>query len=441
MRAKSWRRAARLGTVVPLVALMLVPLAGMMALTLDGGLMMGEERRAQAVADAAAHAAACELARASGSAETARTAASAIIERNRRGSKDDLRVSLLIPPTSGRYAGQSGYAEAVVTRSRPRLFSGMWSRSDLSIRARAVGRVKGTSSPGILILDPSGEGALSVAGSARIVTNGGIQVNSNNSKAVKATNMGYTQSMGLNVTGKTWTDASGKFYITKADGTVDSSLTPTLGASVMEDPLKTSLPTPSLSSLSMGGVANRDQLPTWMQPPANTSQIPGYGTFTIKPGYYDGGLELRGGATVTMQPGIYYMKGGGFTVANGVAVTGEGVMVYVENGNGSFNIQGGANIKFSPPTTGDYAGIMFYQDRNSTKDFNIANGTSTRITGTVYAPGAKLIFAGGAQYGQGGVANQAASRMIVKRLDISNNAFVGVTVEQGNSVKKAYLVE
>lgn len=424
---------SRRGTVVVLTALALVPLVGVMALVLDGGLQMIERQQVRAAADAAAYAAAGIVARPGGTTFEARTVAQQIASLNGYSTSD---VTINIPPTSGPFAGNGEYIEVIVRSDRARLFSAIWGRGTLTARGRAVARVftEPKPSPSIILLDPSARAALNVAGSARIVTNGGIQVNSSHAEAAIATNMGYTQSTAVNIKGNYWTDSSGKFKITKADGTVDASLTPTTGGSAMKDPLS-DLPAPSLAGMLMGGVADPNALPVWMRPPAGTSQVPGYGTYTIKPGYYDGGLELRGGAVVTMQPGIYYMKGGGFTVANGVTVTGQGVMVYVENGAGSFNIQGGGVLRFSPPTTGVYKGITFYQDRGSTRPFNIANGSTTRIEGTLYAAGAKMIYAGGAQYGQDGQLNQTGSRYIVKSLDITNNAFVGITTDPGNVIQ------
>ena len=103
----------------------------------------------------------------------------------------------------------------------------------------------------------------------------------------------------------------------------------------------------------------------------------------MSPGVYNGGVNLGGGMNVTMESGIYYMKGGDFVVANGVTLTGNGVMIYTDTGR--FSFQGGGRITLTPPTDGDFAGITLYQDRNSTRDISIANGSTTTITGTIYA--------------------------------------------------------
>ena len=62
-----------------------------------------------------------------------------------------------------------------------------------------------------------------------------------------------------------------------------------------------------------------------------------------------------------------------------------------------------------------------YVDRNSTKgSINIANGSTTTITGTVYAASVPVIFAGGATF------NQMGSQHICDTLNISNNAYIGI---------------
>jgi hypothetical protein len=76
-------------------------------------------------------------------------------------------------------------------------------------------------------------------------------------------------------------------------------------------------------------------------------------------------------------------------------------------------------MNLSPMTTGHYAGITMYQSRYSTRDVDIANGTTTTIAGTIYAPNARVKFAGGASYMQYG------DRFIAKSMEISNNAGIG----------------
>ncbi|QDV35961.1 hypothetical protein [Tautonia plasticadhaerens] len=140
----------------------------------------------------------------------------------------------------------------------------------------------------------------------------------------------------------------------------------------------------------------------------------------MSPGVYNGGVNIGGGMTITMEPGIYYMRNGDFTVANGARVTGTGVMVYVDPGSGRINFQGGGVIRLQAPTSGPYAGVVLYQDRASTRDISIANGTNTTFVGVFYAAGARVSFAGGNQ------TDSYGTQLIFKSLSATNNAHVRV---------------
>ena len=70
-------------------------------------------------------------------------------------------------------------------------------------------------------------------------------------------------------------------------------------------------------------------------PNAVTGVLPdiGAGTHTICPGKYVQGITIKNAASVTMRPGVYYMLGGGFQVANAASVDGSsGVMIYNTSG-------------------------------------------------------------------------------------------------------------
>ena len=376
---------------------------GVIAIGLDGGVMMVDRRHAQAVADSAAYAAACVLYQRYNNEKgldpqyKARDAARAIALGNGFDhNAEDIDVSVNIPPTSGTHQGMSGFAEVVVARTRPRCFSAIWGRGSLSIQARSVARgyIKSTSAPSVIVLDPSASNALIVAGSGRLIAQGDVQVNSSSSKAVNANNTGHVDAPNINIVGGYTLSSSG--YL---NGNVNT------GASSMADPLSGLAP-PDSSTLS-----TQPSLPSW-------------GNHTINPGIYNGGVNIGGGMNIVMNPGIYYMRNGSFSLANGATLTGSGVMIYADKG---ISFQGGGRITLSPMTSGDYANMMFYVNRNSTGTINIANGSTTNISGIVYAANANVIFAGGAQYSQYG------SQYICKTLNISNNAYVGISGTAGGS--------
>jgi uncharacterized membrane protein len=140
------------GTVAVFIALCLTVLIGVLALTLDGGLMLAEGRHAQAVADAAALAAASDLFANSavnggtdpgGTAST--SALSTALANGYTNDGTDSVVTVNIPPQSGDYVGKKGYAEVIAQRNLKRGFSAIWGEATLPITARAVASgIRGT---------------------------------------------------------------------------------------------------------------------------------------------------------------------------------------------------------------------------------------------------------------------------------------------------------
>jgi hypothetical protein len=90
---------------------------------------------------------------------------------------------------------------------------------------------------------------------------------------------------------------------------------------------------------------------------------------TLDPGTYCGGVEVRAGTTLRLNPGVYIMKDGNFTVQSGSTVTGDDVMIAFtgEAGNwpASLILLGGATMRVTSPANGPYAGIQFFGARET----------------------------------------------------------------------------
>src|SRR5262249_34548535 len=61
----------------------------------------------------------------------------------------------------------------------------------------------------------------------------------------------------------------------------------------------------------------------------------GKNTETIDPGVYCGGIKLNAGAVITLNPGIYYLDGGGLNINGGATLTGTGVTLVFTSKNGN----------------------------------------------------------------------------------------------------------
>ena len=167
--------SARRGMVAVLVALLLPVVVGVMALSLDGGLLYLQRQKAQSAADAAALAGAYQLYNGSNF-SVAQSSAIAM------GAQNGYTI-----PSSSVTSPQTGYIAVSVTGSQPRLFSAMWGAGTVSVTASAVAR--GTSIP-LLESGPARPGDFGHLGHALgddvgvTAANGSIVVDSTSSSSI-----------------------------------------------------------------------------------------------------------------------------------------------------------------------------------------------------------------------------------------------------------------
>ena len=406
------RPASRRGAVAVVAALCLIPLLGVLALVLDGGVMMAERRKAQAAADAASFAGVCAMSKAANGDPQAASYAAAFAYAEANGfSNDGENASVVVrPPQSpSRFAGDPQSVEVVITSHRPRLFSAAFGVEPLGVSARSVSRWA-TSGYSLLVLDPSAASSLSVAGSARLATTGSIQVNSSDAGAVDANNAGVIEALDsarpptLQVVGNVKKSSGGVILVPVQAGSPTAA-----------DRLASTLAAPSPSGLPARSVPQG-----WF--PQNP--------YPLYPGVYSNGMSLgSGGMKYTMAPGLYYLTSGDFSVVNGVGVTGQGVTIYLHNGD--VNIQGGNGVNLTAPASGAFQGLVIHQrahdNPSASRSIAIANGTNNKLQGAIYAPSAVMNVAGGSTTDQFGTA------LVVKRLNLSNNARVRLSDTVGAS--------
>jgi hypothetical protein len=416
----------RVGAVVVLMAVVMVVLVSVLAVTLDGGTLLAERRHAQATADAAALAAACELFKNAWSVSVLNydpggtAAASALAYAASNGYTNDgitSTVTVNIPPLSGPYVTKTGYAEVIVQYNVTRSFSNIFSSGVIPVRARAVALGAPIAADvGILVLDPTSKGAFNANGSGGAnVTGTPIIVDSSDPEAAIAGGGGTVVAPEFDITGNYTTTGGGSF----SGGPIYTGRRPT------PDPLA-DLPVPDPSTMTLQS-NNKTQYTN--------------GTVYLQPGVYRGGISASGTASLNLAPGIYYMEGGGFGFSGQGSLTGLGVMIYNAPGNGNsagISVTGSGTITLTGMTSGIYQGMTFFQDRTSTVTGNIS-GTSgtTSITGTFYFAGALLNVTG-----NGGVVN-LGSQYISNDLNLGGNGGININWTPDTVARKRaiYLVE
>src|SRR5262245_22519985 len=172
----------RRGQVVILVAVCLVVLLSVVAITLDGGILPDDKRRVQAGADAAALAGASQLffnvesvsvlnpdpGNASLNAALANAAANGFDNDGKTNT-----VTVNIPPKSGPFTNVLGYVEVIIQYNQKRTFSNIFGSGALPVIARAVARGRwAPDNNGILVLAPTGYGAFNATGNGTMTLTG-----------------------------------------------------------------------------------------------------------------------------------------------------------------------------------------------------------------------------------------------------------------------------
>jgi hypothetical protein len=271
-------------------------------------------------------------------------------------------VTVSHPPVDGPHTGNTNYVEVVVSQSQTTMFMAALGVTSVPLSARAV--AAGTS-PNCIYALQQGANSLDL----------GISFINSSCGVVGDGNLaGFFARLTAPSIGLVGANDCGACTLNP---------TPITGIGPAPDPFA-SLPVPSFTVPTVP--ANCQPTPSGTNPtiPPGTYNAmtitPAMGTVNFSGGTYVfcGGLTLNG-ANVIFGPGTYVMYGGGFQMAGAFAgtVSGNGMMIY-NTGSGSATgtcpptcAYGSVTTWFTgnnamvAPTSGSYAGILFFQDRNN----------------------------------------------------------------------------
>jgi len=132
-------------------------------------------------------------------------------------------------------------------------------------------------------------------------------------------------------------------------------------------------------------------------------RLDGRKTETILPGVYCRGIEVAGGSTLNLDPGIYILDRGNFVVTGNSIVSGTGVTLILTSRTrsdyGAINIHAGSTIELIAPTLRAAAGIpgiAIWADGNGSATSDTFEGGKTQnINGAIYLPGRQVEYSGG----------------------------------------------
>ncbi|MGZ8363574.1 MAG: pilus assembly protein TadG-related protein [Caulobacteraceae bacterium] len=349
---------SRKGSVAIIFALTTPLLVAAAGYGVETGYWHYEKLKVQEMADAAAYAGAIEK-RAGSKSAAITTAAQAAAADNGFVPGTDL-LSVNAPPTSGAFAGGKA-VEAFVTRNAQRFFSGLFKSGPVVIRARSVSAYQTAGNACVLALNQTASRAAEFTGSSSVTLEScNVMSNSGANDAVYVAGAGKL-----------------KVPCIMSSGGVDLNSGATLTACAAP-----------MTQLPPVG----DPYADVPEPSTTGACLNGNGA-SLSAGRYCGGLTLKN--NVSLAPGVYVIDGGTLRVNANASITGSGVTIFMTNG-ASVAINGNAEMNISAPSTGSYAGVLWFGSRTNTSGGTVTiNGNaSSRMTGAIYFPKQEVDYIG-----------------------------------------------
>ncbi|MEZ5970463.1 MAG: pilus assembly protein TadG-related protein [Hyphomonadaceae bacterium] len=376
----------RRGLTAVTFALSLPVIVGSAGLGVEVGYWFFEERRLQTAADLAANAGAVVL-RSGGSRNAVISAAN---EEAVENGYVPGTIAINTPPTSG--ANQNNHAvEVLLHRDLPRYFTALFTDAPVSVSVRAVAAYENEQQACILALDTWANDAVIFIGNPTASFDGCVVMS--NSLADDS----------ITIAGSA--DVTAPCIVSAGGTAVSADLTLTSCAAPMEEMPQAQDPYANLAEPSQSGPC--------ASVPGGNPNVPK----TLNPGIYCGGLDLSG--DFTLNSGVYVVDGGDFRINAGANVTGHGVMFFLTNG-ATVHFNGNAEISLTAMTTGTYAGVLMYGDRDQGNADNIFNGTAdSNFTGALYFPTQQVTHNGNFSGSNG------CLRVVARSIDLRGDASFG----------------
>lgn len=390
------RLANRRGVTAVIVVLCVVPLAGMLALAVDLGLLYRTRRNAQTAADAAALAYAWECYRYTITPASTATCPTGTVNTNAKVALDSAAISngytngangrvitVTAPSFTAATWGTAPAVQVTVQDTVKSLFGKLLGRNTTVVSARAIATWSlAPSTACAMALNPTASNALDTQGTPKVSAPGcQVVVNSNATTAASTGGNATVTASAIAVTG----GVSGSGF----------SPTPSTGVPPSLNPLA-NVTAPNVPACTFS--SNYDQKPN--DPALNFAP-----TVTGGTAVFCGAVSIKG--TANFAAGTYIFRQG-LTVTSQGTVTGTTGVTFINMPYGSptcdvtktnpdcqLYIQAGASLNLTAPSTGPYKGILFYQPASLPAASIWANSTST-INGAFYFPSATLEMGGGA---------------------------------------------
>ena len=382
-------RSDESGNIAIVGALVMPLLVGAIGFGVEVAYWYHEDNQLQQTADKSAYAAGIEL-RAGSSLSKINAAALSVASANgfvptgsisqtnstsqsNTGSANADTLTVYTPPASGAFTNNANAVQVVIVKNVPLSFSSVFINAPIAEQLKSVALIQTAANACVLALSTTASPGVSVGGSAAINLVG-CNVDSN---SVAADSI------------KTFGSATLNADCILAVG----------GVSIAAGSVTTTCPGPIVNTPPVADPMGNLPVPT-----SSTTWMNSNGA-VLQPGVYPNGLNLTG--TKTLQPGVYIVTGGSFSLGANANITATGVTFYIANGvNVSMNANGYINA--SAPTSGTYSGVLFFGARDGTGRVTLNGTASSLLTGNIYFPNQNVSYIGNFS-GNGGCTHVVAS--------------------------------
>lgn len=346
------------GTVLVVGALLLPALAILIGGTIDYAWIVKQRISVQAAADAAALTVAKDLSLADANntnfANLAETLATVYVKQNTSLDPDAVKIKSEVSSQPTEVSVTANFrAESFFENG----FGLLPKRVEVSATARVIGK------PNICLLglNRGDGGTITLEENARVEgDNCAVFSNSSHPDSIKSKKTSMLQAATI--------CASGGYEGEKSN----FSPIPYTDCPSFEDPLK-SRPEPMI-----GGCTTKEKLVI-----ERSRQL--------MPGTYCGGLEIKGNAEVTLQPGIFAIKNGELTVSDEAKLLGSKVGLFFTGAGAKMMFDRDTTISISAPEDGEMTGLLIYASRSvGDETFKILSNNARVLLGTVYLPSGTL---------------------------------------------------
>jgi hypothetical protein len=318
------------------------------------------------------------------------------------------------PPLSGSFAGQPQAVEVTLSETHPRMLSSIFSKEPVLIEARAVVKLAGGSPACVLALSETKPKAVEVSGSSS-ATLDGCSVASNSVQP----------------------DA---YYMPNSTAHLTADCVSTVGGSAVKHP------DGNVLDLKVCTDGVQENAPKTLDPYADVAEPaftpsdctvgvykkPTYPIAPDQPGGVKCFTNLQLDGDIYFDPGVYIINGGKLTLHGGM-IAGQDVTFFFAN-NATAELTGNPIISLFAPTTGPYAGILFFGARcdpsnpiTCNEEFKITGSSGSTIQGAIYVPGSAINFLGNS------TSSSSCLQIIADKVTFTGNS----TINMGSSCSTA----